>query len=335
MIKLKREKFKNIIIPKEALKELRGYSAYEIAKQEGFTGTLAEWLESLKGAKGDKGDAFVYADFTEEQLELLKGPKGDKGEKGDTPSVPNTAYFLKENFVYLPDENLDTVLLTLVKMINNSSTFITSYNDIQMQYPFTCEEFYQGDTTLIAHGCDHFKVRVNNGEAVEIIDNVAEIPVGAINDNYLTVEYIDLVGNVRDTQFIEVLNDNNATEEEYDLGAGTFILKGKSATIKTKATGTNFTIPSALKTKLDDIVLRNLTIDFAVKNPNKIEADLYFVPKVVNIINWDHDEFNINLHKSVNYRSKLYQNGKLIRETNLGGSSLYDTHSGVVIGSII
>lgn len=34
----------------------RGYSAYEIALQNGFDGTEAEWLESLKGKRGEKGD---------------------------------------------------------------------------------------------------------------------------------------------------------------------------------------------------------------------------------------------------------------------------------------
>lgn len=32
-----------------------GYSAYEIAVQEGFVGTEAEWLASLKGDEGDPG----------------------------------------------------------------------------------------------------------------------------------------------------------------------------------------------------------------------------------------------------------------------------------------
>ena len=35
---------------------MRGYSAYEIAVQNGYKGTEAEWLESLKGAKGETGD---------------------------------------------------------------------------------------------------------------------------------------------------------------------------------------------------------------------------------------------------------------------------------------
>ena len=32
-----------------------GYSAYEIAVQEGFVGTEAEWLASLKGDRGANG----------------------------------------------------------------------------------------------------------------------------------------------------------------------------------------------------------------------------------------------------------------------------------------
>ena len=81
-----------------------GKSAYEVAVKNGFSGTEAEWLASLKG---EKGDAFTYSDFTAEQLAALKGEKGDaftysdftaeqlaalKGEKGDKP-IKGTDYF--------------------------------------------------------------------------------------------------------------------------------------------------------------------------------------------------------------------------------------------------
>lgn len=46
-----------------------GASAYELAVKNGFTGTEAEWLASLKGADGEKGE---------------KGDAGPQGEKGDT-----------------------------------------------------------------------------------------------------------------------------------------------------------------------------------------------------------------------------------------------------------
>lgn len=38
-----------------------GKSAYEMAKEQGFVGTLVEWLASLKGLKGDKGDTGLLA----------------------------------------------------------------------------------------------------------------------------------------------------------------------------------------------------------------------------------------------------------------------------------
>ena len=62
-------------------------SAYAIAVEHGYKGTVEQWLESLKGQKGDKGekgDPFTYSDFTAEQLAALKGEKGDKGDTGDT-----------------------------------------------------------------------------------------------------------------------------------------------------------------------------------------------------------------------------------------------------------
>ena len=34
----------------------KGYSAYEVAVKNGYTGTEAEWLETLKGEKGEKGE---------------------------------------------------------------------------------------------------------------------------------------------------------------------------------------------------------------------------------------------------------------------------------------
>lgn len=98
----------------------KGYSAYELAVKNGYTGTEAEWLATLKGEKGEKGEpgtngsdgkpgkdgvdgangtdgkpganglsAYELAaknGFTGNEsawLASLKGDKGDKGPKGD------------------------------------------------------------------------------------------------------------------------------------------------------------------------------------------------------------------------------------------------------------
>lgn len=80
----------------------KGYSAYEVAVQQGFKGTVDEWLASLVGPpgqdgsikfeeltpeqkemlRGPKGEPFLYSDFTQEQLEALRGPQGIQGETG-------------------------------------------------------------------------------------------------------------------------------------------------------------------------------------------------------------------------------------------------------------
>ena len=64
-----------------------GKSAYEIALQNGFTGTEADWLTSLKGQKGDtgaKGERGEKGEPGEKGERGEKGDPGEKGEKGDT-----------------------------------------------------------------------------------------------------------------------------------------------------------------------------------------------------------------------------------------------------------
>lgn len=48
-----------------------GKSAYQLALENGYTGSEADWLASLKGEKGEQGDKGE------------RGEKGDKGERGD------------------------------------------------------------------------------------------------------------------------------------------------------------------------------------------------------------------------------------------------------------
>ena len=79
----------------------RGKSAYEVAVENGFSGTETEWLASLKGATGapgangkdgtdgktpyvgDNGNWYIGADDTGKPSRGAKGEKGDKGDKGD------------------------------------------------------------------------------------------------------------------------------------------------------------------------------------------------------------------------------------------------------------
>lgn len=70
-----------------------GKSAYELALENGFTGSEAEWLASLEGIQGDKGDR-GYSNYdlwllsgnagTEQDYrDSLKGDQGDQGQQGE------------------------------------------------------------------------------------------------------------------------------------------------------------------------------------------------------------------------------------------------------------
>ena len=63
-----------------------GYSAYEVAVNNGYVGTEAEWLASLHGRDGRDGvdGTVAFNELTPEQIASLKGEKGDKGDKGET-----------------------------------------------------------------------------------------------------------------------------------------------------------------------------------------------------------------------------------------------------------
>lgn len=79
--------------------DLGAVSTYAIAVDNGFEGTEAEWLETLKGESGDNGkSAYQIAvdnGFTgteSEWLASLKGEKGDKGDTGESGSGGNTTF---------------------------------------------------------------------------------------------------------------------------------------------------------------------------------------------------------------------------------------------------
>ncbi|WP_295219167.1 hypothetical protein [Ruminococcus sp.] len=64
-----------------------GLSAYEIAKENGFVGTVAEWLESLKGADGQPGKDGVDGKNGIDGKDGRDGADGRDGVDGVTPDM--------------------------------------------------------------------------------------------------------------------------------------------------------------------------------------------------------------------------------------------------------
>lgn len=60
-----------------------GASAYDIAIENGFVGTEAEWLASLKGFDGKDGEKGAKGDKGDTGAKGAKGDTGAKGDKGD------------------------------------------------------------------------------------------------------------------------------------------------------------------------------------------------------------------------------------------------------------
>lgn len=87
-----------------------GKSAYEVAVDEGYTGTESEWLASLvgpqgptgaTGEQGPKGDTGEQGETGPKGDTGEQGPKGDKGDKGDpgTNAIPETDWASIENLI--------------------------------------------------------------------------------------------------------------------------------------------------------------------------------------------------------------------------------------------
>ena len=73
---------------------MAGKSAYELAVEKGYRGTLEAWLASLNGSNGNDGKSAYelavengYRGTEEEWLESLKGDNGNKGDNGITPKL--------------------------------------------------------------------------------------------------------------------------------------------------------------------------------------------------------------------------------------------------------
>lgn len=107
-----------------------GKSAYELAVEEGYTGTLDDWLDSLKGEEGDKGDAGKNGEA---------GAQGVQGEAG--VGIADIQYFDSDGLV-------DTYVITFTN--GTSTTFTVTNGD-------------KGDTGAVGNGIASVELTGSNG----------------------------------------------------------------------------------------------------------------------------------------------------------------------------
>lgn len=150
----------------------------------------AQGLPGEQGTQGPKGDPFTYADFTTEQLEALKGPKGDKGEDGRdgaSATADNAHQLLLQGNVWCESTNVDDVLTALIG--NMGKPFPRT--DIK---PLTFTQPTKGQTNLSLQGEDHYKVSLEGGELVEVVNGSANITIPAYGKSDIVVDYFNMLG---------------------------------------------------------------------------------------------------------------------------------------------
>ena len=190
-------------------------------------------VPGTQGIKGDKGDPFRYEDFTPEQLAALKGPKGDKGddglsafkiaqlngfqgtdvewlkllkgEKGKDASADNAPQLLLQGNVWCESANVDDVLTAMIGSIGKPFP----RTDIK---PLTFTQPTKGQTNLSLQGEDHYKVSLDSGEPVAIMNGIATITIPAYGKDDIVVNYYNMLGakvsnititGIKDLQFTD------------------------------------------------------------------------------------------------------------------------------------
>ena len=190
----------------------------------------AQGLPGEQGKRGPKGDPFRYEDFTPEQLEALKGPKGEdglsafniaqlngfqgtyvewlkslKGEKGKDASADNAHQLLLQGNVWCESASVDDVLTALIG--NMGKPFPRT--DVK---PLTFTQPTKGQTELSLQGEDHFKVSLDSGEPVAIMNGIATITIPAYGKDDIVVNYYNMLGakvsnititGIKDLQFTD------------------------------------------------------------------------------------------------------------------------------------
>nr|DAO52579.1 MAG TPA: Pulmonary surfactant-associated protein D, c-type lectin, alpha-helical coiled [Caudoviricetes sp.] len=190
----------------------------------------AQGLPGEQGTRGPKGDPFRYEDFTPEQLEALKGPKGEdglsafniaqlngfqgtyvewlkslKGKDGASATADNAHQLLLQGNVWCESASVDDVLTALIG--NMGKPFPRT--DVK---PLTFTQPTKGQTELSLQGEDHFKVSLDSGEPVAIMNGIATITIPAYGKDDIVVNYYNMLGakvsnititGIKDLQFTD------------------------------------------------------------------------------------------------------------------------------------
>lgn len=152
---------------------VQGLSAYQVAVNNGFSGSESEWIKSLKGADGK------VPDISPVSIELKK--------KG-----------------YWNDGTLTDILSVIVK---------TDTIPSRTPVPLTYTEPKKGDTVLKVSGESHYKVDANGENLTEIINGSADLSIHSYDKSDIIVNYYNMVGDKVSTITIQGIKGQSFTDK--------------------------------------------------------------------------------------------------------------------------
>ena len=265
-----------------------------------------------------KVDIRAYLTMIGDPKYVLKTELNKYALKSDAAnvSVDNVRNWLLENNVYVEGTSVEDVLLTALKTINSFVYFAKPYSSIKNTVLFNVNPVEYNDTKLTVTGYNHYKVQINDGDPIEILNGKVEIPVD-INTQHFTVKYINMLNAVVEEKTVnrEISDDDpSIIPETYEGDAATFTLRGRNVAIKIKATGSNLNIPGELANKLRDINVKILSIDCTNSNKKTTgRVDYNFAPAKIVIRHYDQSKtlFNINFFGTSATPTVIKVNGEL------------------------
>ena len=156
---------------------VRGYSAYQVACMNGFEGTEAEWLDSLKGKPGEDGAQGPQGPAGADGPQGPQGPAGADGAKGADGAPGADGYTPQKGVDYYTDEDKAELVAEVLAEVPVTVTE-DGYTDIEgLRQPTAISAVKDGNTITMT-------VTLEGGETSESVVTLDDsgYPIKVVTD---------------------------------------------------------------------------------------------------------------------------------------------------------
>ncbi|MDE6102657.1 MAG: collagen-like protein, partial [Ruminococcus sp.] len=187
-----------------------GLSAYEIAQNNGFEGTPAEWLASLKGEKGDTGKQGVKGDKGDKGDTGEQGIQGEKGSTGATGKTGASGKSAYEIWLSAGNSGTETDFLNSLKGEKgdkgDTGSAAVDIEKIEEQLAeLTNRDAWWGNFNPVGRAeyptaCDTYYVPTGQKRTFAVVPRIADIENNALNNSPAGMFVPDLSGRVENLE---------------------------------------------------------------------------------------------------------------------------------------